>query len=70
MDMDMVVVGEFSCGYPIHPVVQVIVPQQQEVFFQFLIDMLHLSVSLWRIDCQGVVLDLKLSVEVCHELWV
>ena len=67
-NMDSVVVGKFGHGYPLRPVVLVVVEEDPEVLLQLLIDALRLSICLWVKGHQGVVLDPEGSVERSHEL--
>ena len=45
-NVDSVVVGEFSHGYPLHPVVLMVIKEDHEILLQFLIDMFCLSICL------------------------
>ena len=67
-DVDSVVVGELGHGYPLRPVVLVVVEEDSEVLLQFLIDALRLSICLWVEGRRWVVLDSERGVERSHEL--
>ena len=67
-DVDSVVVGELGHGYPLCPVVLVVVKEDPEVLFQFLIDVFWLPICLW-VEChRGVVLNPKQSIECKSKL--
>ena len=67
-DVDSVIVGELGHGYPLHPVVLVVVEEDPEVLFQLLIDAFRLSICLWVKCRRWVVLDSERGVERSHEL--
>ena len=67
-DVDSVVVGKLGHGYPLRPVVLVVVEEDPEVLLQFLVDALRLSIRLRVEGRQGVVLDSERGVERSHEL--
>ena len=56
-NMDSVVVGEFGHGYPLRPVILVVIEEDPEVLFQFLIDTFRLSICLRMEGRRGVVFD-------------
>ena len=62
--MDAVVVLKGTYGEPIGPVVLMMVKDNAEILFNFLIDTFHLSISLWVKGSRGVCLDVKHLVEV------
>ena len=67
-NVDSVVVGKFGHGYPLRPVVLVVVEEDPEVLLQLLIDTLRLSIRLRMEGRRGVVLDPERGVERSHEL--
>ena len=67
-NVNSVVVGKLNHGYPLCPVVLVVIKENSEVLFQFLIDALRLSIRLWVEGRRGVVLDPERGVERSHEL--
>ena len=55
-------------GYPLRPVILVVIEEDPEVLLQFLIDALHLPIRLRVEGRRGVVLDPKRGIELSHEL--
>ena len=66
--MDSVVVGKLGHGYPLRPVILVVVEEDPEVLLQLFVDMLRLSIRLRVEGSRGVVFDSKRDVECSHEL--
>ena len=71
--MDVVVILEFRQGEEVCPVILSLIDEYLKVLLQFLIDPLHLSITLWVIGCGGRYLNPEYTVqfpsEFCYELW-
>ena len=67
-NMDSVIVGELSHGYPLHPVILVVAEECLKVLLEFLVDVLHLPIHLWIEGHQGIVLESEGGIEHSHEL--
>ena len=65
--------AEHGCQRPILPVILVVVDECSEIYFELLINLLSLSISLWVVCGRGCTFDLKELVKLCgesgHELW-
>ena len=70
--MDVVVILEFRQREEVCPVVLSLIDEYPKVLLQFLIDLLHLSITLWVIGRGGRYLNPKYTVqllsEFCYEL--
>ena len=70
--MDVVVILEFRQGEEVCPVVLSLIDEYPKVLLQFLIDQLHLSVTLQVIGCGGCYLNpecaVQLPSEFCYKL--
>ena len=70
--MDVVVILEFRQREEVRPVILLLIDEYPKVLLQFLIDLLHLSVTLWVIGRGGRYLNpeytVQLPSEFCYEL--
>jgi hypothetical protein len=49
--VDLIVVGKFSKGNPVKPVILLLVDEELYILLNLLIDLFHLTISLWVIGC-------------------
>ena len=64
--MDVVVILEFRQREEVHPVILTLIDEQPKVLLQFLVDPLHLSITLWVIGSGGC--DPENAVQFLSEL--
>ena len=60
--VDLVIVGEFSKHQPLGPVRLMVIGENPEVVFDFLIELFCLTIRLWVVYSAGVTGDAKLQV--------
>jgi len=46
-----------------HPIILSLVGEESEILFQFLVDLFHLSITLWVVGCGGCQLNSEQPVE-------
>jgi len=56
---NLVVVLEFCKRQEPHPIILSLVGEESEILFQFLVDLFHLSITLWVVGSGGCQLNSK-----------
>jgi len=66
--VNMIVICELSHWQPIIPIILSLIHEDAQVLLQFLVDMLHLPISLRVIGCGCCDFDVEEMIEFMHEL--